>query len=206
MKKFYTYIKESKKIGTSEKSNEEYGCLMAYLDLPNFSKLQSKINVDDFADNDKTLEDEPHITILYGFILDDPNYDNIKILNSVKKLITEPIDDIKIKNIGIFENEEYDVLKISVESKKLRSYNNFFQNGDWNLNVTYPDYNPHITIAYLKPGTGRKYLNLNPFILLKENEHFLTSNKIVYSEKDNGTIQPFIYKVDFDRNVNIIKN
>lgn len=196
-------IKEAKEIGTKE-SEVQYGCLMAYLDLPGMTEIQSEILEEDLSDEGKAIEDEPHITILYGFMLDHKYYDYNGILDSVAEIMIEPIDDIELRDVGVFENEEYDVLKISVESSKLKRMHNYFrENFEDLINVTYPDYNPHITIAYLKPGTGKKYLDLDLSPLLLDEEETLTSNYIVYSENDEEEIKPFTYTIDFDGNVEI---
>jgi hypothetical protein len=42
--------------------------------------------------------------------------------------------------------------------------------------TNFPDYHPHSTVAYLKKGTGQKYIDK-----FKGQEHQVTPNKIVYS-------------------------
>ncbi len=46
----------------------------------------------------------------------------------------------------------------------------------------YPDYHPHTTIAYVKPGEGKKYVGkIDKPIMVKP-------NKIVYSKADGSKI------------------
>lgn len=100
------------------------------------------------------IEEEPHITVLYGFL---PSIT----LNNIKPLMVDKviyIDDIRISGLSLFENDKYDVVKLDIESDKLHTYNTFFKDTLEN-ECTFPEYQPHITLAYVKKGTGKKYIN-----------------------------------------------
>jgi hypothetical protein len=84
--------------------------------------------------------------------------------------------DHSYKGCIFFENENYDVLKIEVEDKLLNEY--FNQLKKLPNHSDYPEYNAHVTIAYLKSGLGKKYVEKNPDINLKV-------KSLVYS-KPNG--------------------
>jgi 2'-5' RNA ligase len=60
-------------------------------------------------------------------------------------------------NLSIFEADDYDVLKFGCESKALdalhKATKHYFDN-----NWKWPEYSPHVTIAYVKKGTGKKYV------------------------------------------------
>jgi hypothetical protein len=43
--------------------------------------------------------------------------------------------------------------------------------------TNFPDYHPHATIGYLKPGTGKKYVEL-----FKDKQYEVVPEKIVYSK------------------------
>jgi len=99
------------------------------------------------------LEEEAHVTVLYGF---NP---------SVKKEDIKPVmedkcifhKDIKFTGISLFENDEFDVIKLDVKSEKLHRFNKFFTD-NFPYETNFPDYTPHLTIAYVKSGLGKYYV------------------------------------------------
>lgn len=118
-------------------------------------------------------EDEPHVTVLYG----------LKTENSkeVEDLVKN-YGDVKIKlgKTSLFENDKYDVLKVDVESKDLSKLNKILRdNTDYEND--YPDYQPHITIAYLKKGEGKKYVGQT----IKGLES-ITLDKLIFSDKERN--------------------
>lgn len=58
--------------------------------------------------------------------------------------------------LSLFQQPEHDVLKLDVESQGLERLNT--ELGKLPNVQTHDNYEPHLTIAYLKPGTGWKYL------------------------------------------------
>jgi 2'-5' RNA ligase len=100
-------------------------------------------------------ETEPHVTVLYGLKTTDPK--------EVKKLIENYGDvELTLGKTSLFKQDEYDVLKVDVESKELRELNKKLkENLDYESD--FPNYKPHLTIAYLKPGEGQKYVGDNRF-------------------------------------------
>ncbi|MFW6242727.1 MAG: 2'-5' RNA ligase family protein [bacterium] len=130
------------------------GCLMVKLKLPKWNIITNKIKEEDIYDVEGYgIEDEPHVTILYGFNNKIPRQE---ILDNVNKIIDPQEIDLNLTGIDCFENEEYDVVKINVESDKLNYLNKFFTS-NYDYQNRFPDYHPHITIAYVKPGCGKKY-------------------------------------------------
>jgi hypothetical protein len=61
------------------------------------------------------LETEPHITVLYGLHVQQAK-------SIVNKIDLRPVS-FKIKNISLFENDKFDVLKFGIESKDLHELN-----------------------------------------------------------------------------------
>jgi 2'-5' RNA ligase len=142
-----------------EKKGDSYskGCVMAYLDSlqPQMKELQSKISEEDIytEEGDRTFgfEDEPHVTLLYGIHSDEVSDDEVmKIMEEMnwKQMIN-------IGHIGLFENEKYDVLKLEASADWLREANKALCE-KLPYSTDFPDYNPHVTVAYLKPGTGKR--------------------------------------------------
>ena len=153
-----------------------YGCVMVYLDIPNWDSIVSHIKSEDLYKPDEKrygLETNPHVTILYGLHQDVSDEDVINVFSTIN------IGDISLDIDGIdcFENQDFDVIKMNVKSDTL----NFLNKELSKLPHTtdYPDYKPHITIAYLLPGHGKKYIETD----YKYN--FNQVKKIIYS-KSNG--------------------
>ena len=90
-------------------------------------------------------EEEPHVTVLYGIHCQLP-------IEIIKLIVNKPSFDIKLNNISIFTNNTaFDVVKIDVESPNLNYYNNLLKN---NIDSTqcFNNYQPHVTVAYIKKG------------------------------------------------------
>lgn len=178
--------------------NKEYdfSCAMANIDF-DISISEEIIDKKDLyfgeENEDKRtygLEDNPHVTILYGLHNDIKESDVTDILKLFK--------DIKIKliNASLFENEKFDVLKFDVESEELFTMNKIFTEM-FEYTTDYPDYHPHVTIAYLKKGTAKKYvdkfdelINVEGLSEIRIKEYTYSSNKKKYiidvnSDNDN---------------------
>ena len=157
----------------------EYGCVMLYLTIPKRNEIISQISQKDLyqSENDRYgVEIEPHVTILYGI---SPYVDDIEV-KSLFENIKKTDFDLLFTEIDCFFNIDYDVLKINVISTKLNELNELLKD---NLDHTtqYKEYIPHVTIGYLKKGTGGKYLDKN--FTIKD----FSVDKIVYS-KSNGDV------------------
>lgn len=137
----------------------EYGCLMLdinWYDVAGYtwSNILNLIDKDDLYQPETGrygLEDQPHITALYGL---HEEVDEHSIKKKLGDLLTKPID-LEIADISLFENKDYDVVKIGVESTKLTKINSLLR--ELPHTNDYPEYNPHITVAYVKKGFGQKY-------------------------------------------------
>ncbi len=101
------------------------------------------------------VEDDPHITVLWG--IHTKNVDEIKEILEEQKGGT-----VKMGQVGMFEQEEYDVLKVNIISQALHRLNSILRE---NLKYTtsHNEYKPHLTLAYLKCGNGEKYIRNNKF-------------------------------------------
>lgn len=157
----------------------KYGCVMMEAKIPNWEEYHTAgIEEDDVfikpLDESYGLESQPHVTIVYGIHEDE--IDEETIANVIKENL-KPLT-VKIEEVDIFEGKEYDVVKYNVpvtpELKKYRALFLKFPNTQ-----NFPEYRPHMTIAYVKPGTGKKYRR-------KLREPFkVTFTKGVYSWHDN---------------------
>lgn len=124
-----------------------------------------KANIADedvYGKNGKGRDLSPHITVQNGIISESAE-DIEKIL-----FASEPIG-IKLGGISIFRNPDrpYDVLKIDVVSSSLHSLNSEIRQS-LDVNDPFGPYNPHLTLAYLKRGTGDRYVGDDSFVGIEE--------------------------------------
>lgn len=160
--------------------NLEYGCVMLYAsDISEWNKQISFIEPEDVYDNDNNdygIEKEPHITVLYGIHINETDP------NSVKEVIKtfEPLEITSTDKISIFKNpwNDYDVVKFDIEhNTKLNNYNTILKHA-FPYTTDFPKYHPHMTIAYVKKGIGKQYIDkIKPFTIF--------FNKAIYSYKES---------------------
>jgi 2'-5' RNA ligase len=148
IKKYKQFLKES--------NGFNLGCVMLEVPVSNWDEIISSINEEDlYTDEGKPgIQENPHVTVLYG-LHEEVSLEQVK---SVFEDIDESID-IRIEGIGVFENEKFDVVKFNVVAggtlQDLHNRLSEFPNSN-----EYPEYEPHITIAYIKKGHGKKYEDL----------------------------------------------
>lgn len=127
-------------------------------------ELGNQIDPDDLytKEADGGLEKEPHVTVKYGLLTTSPK--------EVKQCLDKAKGGkVTIVAASVFNCDEYDVVKLSVESKTLNELHcklNSLQHHD-----KYPEYKAHVTIAYVKKGKGKKYegkFKLNKSFSIKE--------------------------------------
>lgn len=157
-----------------EAKHYEYGCVM--LEIPiseqSWKELTDKINFEDIYTDveDPTYGKEkyPHLTLLYG-LHSEVTLEQIKNCFSGINSI-----DVKVNGIGTFQGEQFDVVKLNVE--KNYQLQTIFDNLSKLPNSNkFKDYQPHITISYLRKGTAMKYVDA------KFRMEFTGLNKICYS-------------------------
>ena len=123
-----------------------YGCLMMMFDFQ--SGIEDIVHP---ADMDE-VEDEPHVTVLYGIHgAHGPTPQNFMIPDIYRKM---PV--LFERRITVFEGKT-DVLKISVESAMLREFREYVKATFVWSESGFSEYNPHLTLAFVKGGTGKKY-------------------------------------------------
>lgn len=136
------------------KQTYDYGCAMLYFEFPQMNKIHNLIDKNDVyiqeGDRSYGLEDEPHCTLLYG-LHKGVTPEDIKTVTS-----NYTFSPLRAYNASLFENPDYDVLKFDIEGENLHEINSDLQ--QYPFTSTFPDYHPHMTIGYLKPGEGKKYV------------------------------------------------
>lgn len=155
--------------------------------------LALSIHDDDLAEDGREME--PHVTVKYGLHTDDAN--------DVRDAVYgEPPVAIQLGKCSIFERRdkssqrggsEWDVVKIEVISESIRDLNAKISER-LTCTDTFPDYKPHITIAYVKPGLGEKYARtLNAL-----EGRTATFDRLVFSNKNREHVSiPLIGAVRF---------
>jgi 2'-5' RNA ligase len=110
------------------------------------------------ADGDlapKGREDEPHITVLYGIATS-----NVKVMTALLSdvpPITVTLGEVSVFEGGGDDDGSRDVVKIDVVGRELVELNEMIESTIETDDNAYGSYNPHITLAYVKPGRGAQY-------------------------------------------------
>ena len=139
-------------------------------------------------------ENQPHITLKYGV--------NVSDYNLVRECLDGKAGGTAHLGVSsIFENDEYDVIKVSCAGPSLHRIHKLLNQLPHDDNFML--YKPHATIAYVKPGCGKKYAGE---FLVDEEFEFDT----VWYKKPEGTksvpIRLSTYKESFNLKRYIMSN
>jgi 2'-5' RNA ligase len=170
----------------------EYGCVMLFIpiekkwwdNLLNDIKDEDTYNPEGERDYGKQPYDEAHVTILYGIHEDVPDED----VEALIEKMSAP--EVTLSKIGMFDNGKqkgFDVVKFDVQGQDLHKMNKMF--AELPHTNDFPDYHPHVTIAYVEGGTGKDYTKT----LSKDDSLVVKPNKVVYSKAD-GTKKEYTIK------------
>jgi|LakMenEpi03Aug12_release.lakeMendotaPanAssembly.Ray.scaffolds.fasta_scaffold533343_3 2'-5' RNA ligase len=155
---FKKIIKEKLNSFLMEGHKREFGCVMLDIDVDKtkWNKLIESIDESDLYEGESKkdkgefgVEKQQHITILFGLHSSVKDSEVNEILDKIETI------DFDLTKISIFETDEFDVLKYDVVSSDLKKWNKELSKLD---NTNEFDYHPHATIAYLKKGSGKKYI------------------------------------------------
>lgn len=119
-------------------------------------------------------EDQPHVTVKFGLHGNDPE----KVAELLKD---EPPIKVTLGKTSVFKNVEdgtADAVKVDVDSPDLHRLNAKIAAALPNTD-THPEYVPHLTLAYVKPGLGEKYAGSDALA-----GQTVTLNNITFSGKD----------------------
>jgi hypothetical protein len=146
----------------------EYSCAMLPISKENSAIMQywakQNIPVESLLiDPDQGMdgyEDNPHVTVKYGLHTDD--------VTDIEKLTSGygPVP-VKFGKVSKFENPDFDVIKIEIISEPLHELNKLISDNLENTD-TYPTYEPHATLAFVKKGTCDKIVGDDFFTDMKD--------------------------------------
>ena len=136
--------------------------------------LQNQIDSSDlyYENGQFGLETDSHITVCYGLVYET---DYFKLRRLVKNFGSI---DVQYGAVSKFVSDNYDVIKIDIISDKLHELNSLIRN-NFEVKTSFPDYQPHMTIAYVQPNSCDYLLN-KPILDVQE-----TFDSMVWSHIDN---------------------
>lgn len=119
-------------------------------------EMAARINPNDLAGDG--VEMQPHITVKYGLHTDETMEVYQAILGTAPVAVTLGVCSVfsPAGNDSQRGGDAYDVLKIEIESEALHELNAKISER-LECTDTHPEYKPHATIAYVKPGLGEWY-------------------------------------------------
>lgn len=190
VKEEFDNFKQGELLNELKLTSYKYGCVMLYFNITKtwWDSVQKVIENKDVARINGVLGREKyrdvHVTLLYGLhkkvTLDD---------------IKEEIDDLPVRNVitnkvSYFEGSDNDVLKFEMNYEFFKKFNKALRKLDHTN--TFPNYIPHMTIAYVKKGKGKYYADLlnNKFKRTHRPTHFVFS-------KSDGSKENF----DFNKKI-----
>lgn len=116
--------------------------------------MAEQIDPVDITDDDPI---DPHVTVKFG-LNHDVNLQDVRDIVEGFGAIDVEFGDVA--SFGVDETQsDFEVIKVDVNGDKLRELNNKLSelpNSD-----KHPEYKPHATLAYVKPGTAQKYLSIH---------------------------------------------
>ena len=162
----------------------EYGCVMLSFNIPHWNRFIKLIDTEDLyteSNSEYGIETETHVTLLYGLEGSVSVMDVSSVTNDIV------YGQCLFHNVSTFESEKYEVLKFDVSYATrggafLHKSNTQLKNLPHT--VIFPKYNPHMTIAYLKTGTAKKYINKFKDLSFKS-----TPTGIIYSKANGDKLQ-----------------
>jgi len=163
----------------------DYSCIMANMpkDVARKTEEWGRKNIpndwlSDDGDAESQRPDQIHVSVKYGIICED--LEQIKwFLEDQKEKGLIPVK-CRLGKVSKFANEGKDVIKIEVISKDLARLHQ--ATGDTFVNYEeFETFEPHVTIAYVKPGAADRLLGTKLF-----GDKEFTLNEFVFSIASTG--------------------
>jgi hypothetical protein len=145
--------------GTLKKASDEplMGCVMGEFNIENWEEVTNTVEPADLyvdlADPVRFgVEEYAHITICDGLV--DGEFPVGKLLDY---LGTNAKFTAALTGISLFSNKDYDVVKFDVVSEDLVRIHEHIM-AAFPTRQRFPDFHPHLTLAYVKAGHGQRYV------------------------------------------------
>lgn len=177
-------------------TNELNSCFMLAVNLMTPVDLAYVFDSDDLKDTG--IELDSHITILYAQGKEIPRQNIISDIKDILNNYDEFIDNyckntvfykaLDIFDLGSFENDsDYIVLKLKKEFDlfgKLSLINKGLK-VQYNVSSDFDQYNPHVSLAELKPGEAKKYIDSEKLKTVLEDTYVNFEDLIISYGKSN---------------------
>lgn len=152
------------------------GCLLIRFPVADSVEIQKWVSENVPPEAIITPEREIHVTVLYGI------KDTVPVSEIQAFVENLPYVVIQLKSVSFFNQPDQDVLKIEVESPQLHEINTNLKAhlGAHNIEPSKYNYNPHVTLAYVKPNSVPQLEGNDRF-----NGYTLLLKKAVYSEPNS---------------------
>lgn len=102
-------------------------------------------------------EYDTHVTVKYGLQTNNP----LDVLNVIDAHQIAPFE-VRLGKVGVFEKDTYDVVMVESAGDGLIALRAALQ-ADLPNDETYPIFQPHVTLAYVKRGFGRGHVGAADF-------------------------------------------
>ena len=126
---------------------------------------------DELADDGREMES--HVTVLFGLHAD--TADEVARVASNFRPVTITFGETSLFHAS--EGKNYDVVKIDIEGDDIHELHDLL--AELEHTSTWPDYKPHLTLAYVRPGEGQKYVGPNAITGLT-----MTFERLQFSDKN----------------------
>lgn len=184
---------------TKTNHSYDYSCSMIELDPKIEREIRDFVRreiprQDIFWGNDEIGDDfgipeNVHVTVVYGY----KTSSAIDILNSFNDFKKDHVDMV-LGDLRMFSHDYYDVLYLSVTSRDLEALRNMSMNSGLDIDMDYPVYTPHITLAYMKKEArdftermvGNKIFDRRPARGINLRITTVTGTDCLYSLKRTG--------------------
>lgn len=149
--------------------------------------LAKSIPTKELHEGERSLRKDLHVTVKYGLHCDDHK----EVADIVRGF--GPVT-VKLGKVSVFpadEKKSFDVVKVAVTGADIHRLNKLISSST-KCTDTYPEYRPHITLAYVMPGLGKKYAGNDSVDGME-----LTFDTLQFSNKDREKIEiPLIDKAE----------
>ena len=127
--------------------------------------------------NGRAYSGDVHITLKYGLETSNP----MDVIGLIEANKVTPFD-VTLGKSGIFEKDDCDVVILGVTGGGLAQLHDLASQLP-SVPDTYPEYHPHVTVAYVKKGMGRAHIGNADF-----NGQIVKIDRVTFSRRDGRDV------------------